>query len=612
MAERSAPVIVALILVVLVLITSGSSYYTYYLNISLIFAIIAYSQWLVLSVAGQPAVGQAAFMAVGAYTTGYLDLSHGLNIILSVVCGCVAAGISALPLGLISRRLGHFYLGMVALAIALLIQRIATIWQNVTGGPAGLAGVHAIAVDERTDLAIVAVILFIVATGLWLVLRTSVGRGLFAIRDNEIAAAATGIPVHRYKLLVVVASATIAGLSGGLYVQYVGFISPDTFSIHASLQVVICVLIGGTGYFAGPLVGSLVIEGLLTIVLSRFVDYQSLILGMLLFTSLIVLRQGLVGTLVDLCRQAFALIGRESSSEGAAEIQPDLSAITTAHGDAQRRSRDLKIVGLSRKFGGITALADISLQFDPGTIYGILGPNGSGKTTFVNVVTGQYKPDSGNVYFGGRNITGWRPERIARAGISRTFQNLGLFSSRTAIDNVLTGLDRVGTGRWHRIHATRVGAVRGLLAALGVRERTTEPVRELPYGVQKRVEIARAMSTSPGVLCLDEPAAGLNAVEAIALIPLIRTIAATGAIVIVIDHNVDFIADVSDVVIAMEEGRVICEGTPAEVVRDPQVIASYLGNEAVSLGESVSIGSRSSDPAVNVLGDALANKSVTR
>jgi branched-chain amino acid transport system permease protein len=543
----------------------------------------------------QVSIGQAAFYGTGAYASAVLTVRHGLPSPLAAATGMALAAAAAWLLGLLLFRVEGHYLALATIGLGLVLTIVAR-QVEVTGGAEGLPGVPALApfgVGLAGDLAyyyLAAAVLFVAVVAVGALLRSRVGRSLVAVGDSPAAAAASGIDIAARKRLAFVVSAVLAAAAGSLYAHWVGYVDPSTLDLPLSLQLLIVATAGGLRTVWGAPVGAFLVMSLLQVSqetlprLSERVGGQTetVAYGLALVLVLLLLPEGVAGTagnaLARLRRRS--PVPRHRRSWGAAGgVRGTPRGCPGGSGGASSPHMDrapvrLEIEALTVSYGGIKALDRLTLCHDRGGVVGLIGPNGAGKTTVLNVLSGTVRPTAGQVRLDGAGVGGRRPDRLARAGVARTFQHLEPFASLSLLDNVLVALEaRPDAGRGQRETAA------ALLAEVGLGDRLDAAVAALPQGLQRRVEVARALAARPRLLLLDEPLAGLTRVEADELAAVVRRVAAGGVTVLLVEHDVAAIMATSDRVVVLDHGRLLADGPPAAVEIDQQVRASYLGME---------------------------------
>ncbi|HEU5470722.1 MAG TPA: branched-chain amino acid ABC transporter ATP-binding protein/permease [Actinophytocola sp.] len=554
-------------------------------DIAIVFALLAIGLGLAMGVAGQINLAQVAFFGVSAYTLAILTTNAGFGFWTSAVLAMLAAALTGIFVGIPALRMQSHYLGIVTLGLALAFTNWVTN-STLTGGADGISGLPEMpslfGIDLTNEYLYYYVELIVFGLGLAFALfvaHTGLGRRMRAMRDDSLAAGAIGASVPVLRLVAFVLASLYGGVAGVLYAGLVRYVAPETFSIANMFLLLAMVIIGGRQSIVGCVVGALALS-LLREALVDFSVYAQLGFGAAVVLMVVFAPTGLAGIPVRLRRA----LRRTPPIEERAELRSFRS--DPAASDTGGAS--LEISGISKQFRGLKALVDVSMSVQPGEIRGVVGPNGSGKTTLFNIVSGIYSVSTGSATVNGRVVTGRRPYQLSRLGIARTFQNLRLFGQLTVLENVLVALDRspmrsvwryalwpVGVWRDERALRRQAG---DLLERFGLAEFAAAAPRALPYGIQRRLEIARAMATNPTLLLLDEPAAGLNGQEVGQLGEIVRSIRDSGVTVVLIEHNMGLVMSLCDRVTVLASGGVIAEGTPAEVAVRPEVIEAYLGD----------------------------------
>jgi branched-chain amino acid transport system permease protein len=400
------------------------------------------------------------------------------------------------------------------------------------------------------------------------------------VRDNELAASVAGVSVYKVKVAAFAISAVLGGIGGGLFAGGFSYVSPDQFSFAESIVFITMTLLGGVASPIGALIGT----GLL-IVLPESLRFLKSVPGLYLaiygLAIILIIRympDGIWGFVQDRVRRLFPpLPFKQAPSE--------LVLVPAGTASVADGAFALEVDGLAKHFGGVKAVDGVSFKVKRGRVHALIGPNGSGKTTTLNVLSGLYTANAGRVLLGGRELTHLPAHARTAAGLGRTFQNIRLFRSMTALENVVIGAEQ-GGHRQEFDHEQLIEQARAALAFVGLEPRAHEIVTGFSYGHQRLIEIARALAGEPSLLLLDEPAAGLNSSEKMGLRDLLQRIADKGLTILIIDHDMTLVTEVADHITVLNFGRCIADGEAAAVLREPQVITAYLGSEADVLAVS--------------------------
>jgi ABC-type branched-subunit amino acid transport system ATPase component/ABC-type branched-subunit amino acid transport system permease subunit len=573
---------------------SDDLFYQNMIILSLVFAIGAVGLNVIMGYGGYISLGQGAFIGLGAYTVGIATTKIGGDPFVWVPAAGVVAALVATLLGAIAMRTRGFAFVIITIAALFILQIVAINWDSLTNGTSGITPPL-----PRWDLdyqnwpfyySLVALLAGSLALSWW-IRRTKIGTGLMAIRDDEDKAATIGIDTPVYKIIGFVASAVFLGMAGGIYGYYLGFIDPTgMFDIVLSVQIVLAVILGGRGSLWGPVLGAFLIESLNELSNQQLGGGNSrlLIFGGLMALTILLLPKGIVPSVRDALagrarRGKAALVGARLAPRRPLDGRPEVAGV-------RRGSRLLEVEGLAKSFQGVRAVDGCAFHVEKGTITGLIGPNGSGKTTVFNLIGGTMRADAGEVRFDGRRIDRLRPWRRAYAGLGRTFQITRVFGSMTVLENVVAPLRSFSLGQ------LRAGAVSGeeaaraerLLEFVGMAEYRDQPAEALSYGQRKLVELAQVLMLDPKLILLDEPAGGINPTLVARMAEVIRELNQRGKTFLIVEHNMPLVLGLCDPILVLARGQYICSGAPDAIQQDERVLDAYLG-EDFKLDESARV-----------------------
>jgi ABC transporter related protein len=600
-------------------------------------AVLAVSLCLVVGFLGELSLGHAAFMGLGAYIGGYMetyvyasftDAAPLVSIIVSMLIGGLVAAFFGLIIGLPALRLKGDYLAIVTLAFGEIVR---TVFQN-SGTFGAELGMDTYRYKEIfiVGFVVLLITMFVVQN----LVRSKQGRAIMAIRDNEIAARSMGINVTYYKLMVFMLSAFFAGIAGVLF-SNTNRVSSGTFGYSYSIDILVMVVLGGMRSISGVIVSAVLITWinteLATVLTGNLAALQNVIYSLILigivvfnhapglkdfrkkysFRTLAAKIFKKKSSVAPVSEPVSETVGTSSVSSAEIAAEPSLptsvaspksveaeasvlparqaDAVSTAEAEAEYV---LKTENLGISFGGLSAVKGIDLQIKKGELYGLIGPNGAGKTTVFNLLTGVYKPTTGDFYLNGRKLTGKSQMMINRAGIARTFQNIRIFEDMSIIRNVMVGLENrpeykcslansiFRTPRYYKTVTAMREKAKELLRVFGLEEIRNQLAGNLPYGKQRKLEIARALATSPSLLLLDEPAAGMNPNETQELMDTIRLVRDKFDVtILLIEHDMRLVSGICDRLTVLNFGTVLAQGKVKDVLNDPEVVRAYLGGE---------------------------------
>ena len=571
----------ALLLIALALPWIGNDYWALIATRAAIYWVLVSGLNLVVGYAGQLAIGYVALLTLGAYTTSVLTAGNVMPPVhpsVALLCAGMIGAVSGVFIGLPALRLRTFYFAMTTLGFATIVTQVALAWQSVTGGGIGITGPE-VPAPFNTAWGFYALCIGIAAFCTWLtsnIAHSRYGRALVAIRDVEVAAESSGIYKPQALVKIFLVAGMLAAVSGGLFASLQTYITPDAFTFELSVLFFISILIGGRGSIIGPLLGTVILT-LLPEIAAPLAAWSNFLYAVLLLVIVLAMPGG-IAALIDFKNKRALHSDRN--------LVLDVSLLEAFKPETAQHL-PLQLTNVRLQFGALRAIDGLDFQVKSGEIHGLIGPNGSGKTTTLNVISGFYSPQQGEMVFDGQVLPAGLPHLRAGLGIGRTYQTPKIVGEASVIDNVMLGgsvkakthfleaalaLPRHTQEEQHS-HANALTALR----AVGLEKFAHVRADRLQHSELRFLEIARALMGRPKLLMLDEPAAGLSVEEIKKLGELIKGVAKNGTAILLVEHHADFIFSICDHVTVLNLGKPLASDVPAAVRIHKEVVSAYLG-----------------------------------
>jgi branched-chain amino acid transport system permease protein len=570
-------------------------YIAHIIILILIYAVLVQSLNLIMGYGGVLSMCQAIFSGIGAYTAALIGIHLGYNFIVGMSAGFIFAALAGALLAIISLKVHDEGLIVLTLGFQVVVFQLMLTARGITGGDGGISNIPSpelLGIKFQTPiifLPLMFIITFVCFAFAWRIVHSPFGRVLKSIREDEFAAQALGKNTIGFKVITFAVGGGLAAIAGSTLAYYVTFISPSSFSIEVSVLIIVMVVLGGSANFWGPLIGAAILIGLPEVL--RFIPgtagiidaVREIMYGGVLVLLMLFRPQGI------LPEYSGRISRPRMRSESSAERANSPIGQRKSFAMESTVSNFIEIKGLSRSFGGLQAVADVSMTLATGKITGLIGPNGCGKTTLFNLITGFLGPEKGAIYIGGKEATRWPTHKLVKRGIARSWQDVRIFKEMTALDNVMVACPRQSGENlallflfpWKVAHEEKENfrMAMSYLEFVGLRDKVLQLARNLSPAEQKLVAMARLLATECPVLLFDEPTSALDIESVEGIVKLIQRIASEGRkTILLVEHNLDVVRGVVENAYFMSEGKILDFGTPAELMSNPELIKVYFGD----------------------------------